>query len=77
MGSSGASLSPGSYRALRPSWSRHSSAVQGSMSEPQRASRKWRSSASARVSDAPPQVDELRPYYEDLIAEFFPAQVQW
>jgi inositol oxygenase len=28
-------------------------------------------------SDNPPDIDELRPYYEDLIAEFFPAQVQW
>jgi inositol oxygenase len=28
-------------------------------------------------SDTPPSVDGLRPYYEELIAEFFPAQVQW
>jgi len=28
-------------------------------------------------SDSPPDVNELRPYYEELIAEFFPAQVQW
>ena len=33
------SVSPGSYSASRPIRSRHSSAVQGSMSEPQRASR--------------------------------------
>lgn len=26
---------------------------------------------------AKPQIDELRPYYEDLIAEFFPAQIDW
>ena len=24
-----------------------------------------------------PNVDELRPYYEDLINEFFPAQITW
>lgn len=28
-------------------------------------------------SDEPPQVDRLRPYYEQLIAEFFPAQLDW
>ncbi|MCC6144984.1 MAG: inositol oxygenase [Candidatus Hydrogenedentes bacterium] len=28
-------------------------------------------------SDNPPNVAELRPYYEELIAEFFPAKVQW
>lgn len=28
-------------------------------------------------SDTAPNVDELKPYYEDLIAEFFPAEVQW
>ena len=28
-------------------------------------------------SDVPPNVDELRPYYEDLIAEFFPAELSW
>ena len=28
-------------------------------------------------SDEPPNVEQLRPYYEDLIAEFFPAEVQW
>lgn len=28
-------------------------------------------------SPAPPDVKALRPYYEDLIAEFFPAQVAW
>jgi inositol oxygenase len=26
---------------------------------------------------AKPQVDELRPYYEDLIAEFFPESIDW
>lgn len=26
---------------------------------------------------AKPRVDELRPYYEDLIAEFFPDQIEW
>jgi len=25
----------------------------------------------------PPNVEELRPFYEDLIAEFFPAKVRW
>ena len=24
-----------------------------------------------------PNVQELRPYYEDLAAEFFPAQLSW
>ena len=24
-----------------------------------------------------PDVDALRPYYEDLIAEFFPAKLRW
>ena len=38
------SFSPGSYRASRPMRSMHSSAVQGNMSEPQRASRYRRSS---------------------------------
>lgn len=28
-------------------------------------------------SHAPPDVDGLRPYYEDLIAEYFPAQLNW
>jgi inositol oxygenase len=28
-------------------------------------------------SDAPPDVDTLRPYYDDLIAEYFPAEVNW
>jgi inositol oxygenase len=28
-------------------------------------------------SDAPPNVDELRPFYEDLIAEFFPKEIAW
>jgi inositol oxygenase len=28
-------------------------------------------------SKAPPRVEELRPYYEDLIAEFFPATLRW
>ncbi|MEM7235966.1 MAG: inositol oxygenase family protein, partial [Planctomycetota bacterium] len=27
--------------------------------------------------DEPPKVDELRPYYEDLIAEYFPAKIRW
>ena len=28
-------------------------------------------------SSAPPNVAALRPYYEDLIAEFFPAKIAW
>lgn len=28
-------------------------------------------------ADAPPDVDALRPYYEDLIAKYFPAKVRW
>ena len=28
-------------------------------------------------SDEPPSVKELRPYYEELIAEFFPATLRW
>jgi inositol oxygenase len=28
-------------------------------------------------SSAPPNVTALRPYYEDLIAEFFPAKIAW
>ncbi|MBI2423687.1 MAG: inositol oxygenase [Candidatus Hydrogenedentes bacterium] len=28
-------------------------------------------------SDSPPKVAELKPYYEDLIAEFFPPEVAW
>ena len=28
-------------------------------------------------SSAPPNVATLRPYYEDLIAEFFPAKIAW
>ena len=28
-------------------------------------------------SDDPPCVSELRPYYEDLIAEFFPGEIDW
>ncbi len=27
--------------------------------------------------DRPPKVDELRPFYEDLIAEYFPAKIRW
>jgi inositol oxygenase len=27
--------------------------------------------------DVRPNVDELRPYYEELIAEFFPAKIRW
>ena len=28
-------------------------------------------------ASVPPNVDELRPYYDDLIAEFFPAELAW
>jgi inositol oxygenase len=28
-------------------------------------------------SDTPPRVAELRPYYEELIAEYFPATLRW
>lgn len=28
-------------------------------------------------SDAPPNVAALRPFYEDLIAEFFPSEIDW
>lgn len=28
-------------------------------------------------SPVPPDVEALKPYYEDLIAEFFPATIQW
>ncbi len=28
-------------------------------------------------SDTKPDLDELRPYYEDLVAEFFPAELDW
>jgi inositol oxygenase len=28
-------------------------------------------------SDEPPKVEELRPYYEDLISQFFPDQIDW
>jgi inositol oxygenase len=28
-------------------------------------------------SHSPPNVEELRPYYEDLIAEYFPAKLNW
>jgi inositol oxygenase len=28
-------------------------------------------------SDTKPDVDALRPYYEELIAEFFPAKIRW
>jgi inositol oxygenase len=28
-------------------------------------------------SDQPLDVESLRPYYEDLVAEFFPPQIQW
>jgi inositol oxygenase len=28
-------------------------------------------------SDEPPKVEVLRPYYEDLIAQYFPAQLHW
>jgi inositol oxygenase len=27
--------------------------------------------------DEPPDVAALRPFYEDLIAEFFPAKLDW
>lgn len=27
--------------------------------------------------NAPPKLKELRPYYEDLVAEFFPPQIDW
>jgi inositol oxygenase len=26
---------------------------------------------------AKPKVNEIRPYYEDLIAEFFPDKIDW
>ena len=28
-------------------------------------------------SHEPPDVEALKPYYEDLIAEFFPAKLRW
>jgi hypothetical protein len=28
-------------------------------------------------SETKPDVDALRPYYEELIAEFFPAEIRW
>jgi inositol oxygenase len=28
-------------------------------------------------TDVRPNVEELRPYYEDLIAEFFPSKIRW
>ena len=28
-------------------------------------------------ADEPPDVEALRPYYENLIAEFFPATIRW
>jgi inositol oxygenase len=28
-------------------------------------------------AEAPPPVARLRPFYEELIAEFFPAQIKW
>ena len=28
-------------------------------------------------SDEPPNVEKLRPFYEDLIAEFFPSEIAW
>jgi inositol oxygenase len=28
-------------------------------------------------SHSKPSVKDLRPYYEDLIAEFFPAKIRW
>lgn len=28
-------------------------------------------------SDAPPNVEELKPFYQELIAEFFPATIKW
>ena len=28
-------------------------------------------------SDAPPSLDELRPYYDELIREYFPAKIAW
>jgi inositol oxygenase len=27
--------------------------------------------------DLPPNVEQLQPFYEELIAEFFPAQIDW
>jgi inositol oxygenase len=27
--------------------------------------------------DAPPPVEELKPYYQDLVAEFFPSELRW
>ena len=27
--------------------------------------------------EAPPDVEALAPYYQDLIAEFFPASIAW
>ena len=28
-------------------------------------------------SDVKPDFDQLKPYYDDLIAEFFPAKIKW
>lgn len=28
-------------------------------------------------SDAPPNVEELKPYYDELIAKYFPAKIDW
>ena len=28
-------------------------------------------------SDVPPDIEALKPYYEDLIHEFFPPQLSW
>ena|ERR1700722_5902659 len=28
-------------------------------------------------SEVPLNIDELKPYYEDLVAEFFPSEIQW
>ena len=28
-------------------------------------------------AEAPPKVEELRPYYEDLISRYFPSQLPW
>ena len=28
-------------------------------------------------SNVKPSLTELKPYYEDLVAEFFPAQISW
>jgi inositol oxygenase len=28
-------------------------------------------------SDSPPDINELRPYYDELIREYFPARIAW